>query len=163
MIRLFSSTSASNSESVTIYSNRAINDTIWSIAGPLPIFSRKYDLTRLCRLMAFPTYKMTSLSSRMIYTPGLRGSFFNSSSTLNINISSLVSIIPILEKNTIRDLYLVQNKSGVCQQLQTPQRKGNIWYQPFTLPLVRPATKNFWQQINTISMGKRLNTDNAKT
>ena len=97
------------------------------------------------------------------YTPGLRGSFFNSSSKLNINISSHASIIPILAKNTTRDFYLVQNKSGVCQQLQTPQRKGNIWYQPFTLPLVRPATKNFWQQINTISMGKRLNTDNAKT
>ena len=90
MIRLFSSTSASSSESVTIYSNRAISDTIWSMAGPLPIFSLKYDLTRLCRLMAFPTYKMTSLSSRMIYTPGLRGSFFNSSSKLNPMTSPVV-------------------------------------------------------------------------
>lgn len=60
-------------------------------------------------------------------------------------------------------LILQYKKSGVRQQLQTPQRKGNIWYQPFTLPLVKPATKNFWQQINTISIGKRLNTDNAKT
>ena len=72
-------------------------------------------------------------------------------------------ILELHSAETQGDFYLVQNKSGVCQQLQTPQRKGNIWYQPFTLPLVRPATKNFWQQINTISMGKRLNTDNAKT
>ena len=55
LIRLHSSTSASSSESVTIYSNRAICVTIFSICGPRLIFSRKYDCTLLRRRIALPT------------------------------------------------------------------------------------------------------------
>ena len=36
-------------------------------------------------------------------------------------------------------------------------------YYPFTPPVVNPATKNFWQEIKTIKIGIRLNTDSAKT
>lgn len=39
----------------------------------------------------------------------------------------------------------------------------NTKYHPFTLPVVSPATKNFWQKINTSSMGSKLNTDRANT
>ena len=41
LIRLFSRTRASSSESVTMYSNLAICLTIMSIWGPLPILERK--------------------------------------------------------------------------------------------------------------------------
>ena len=34
---------------------------------------------------------------------------------------------------------------------------------PFSPPACRPETKNFWQQMNTISTGTRLAMDMAKT
>lgn len=34
---------------------------------------------------------------------------------------------------------------------------------PLTLPVVKPATKNFWQHIKTTNIGNKLNTDSAKT
>lgn len=34
---------------------------------------------------------------------------------------------------------------------------------PFTLPAVKPCTKNFWQEMKTIKIGIRLSTDSANT
>lgn len=54
-MRLHSKTSASSSESVMIYSNRAILETIFSIFAVLLRLLWKYWRTRFFRLMAFPT------------------------------------------------------------------------------------------------------------
>ena len=54
-MRLHSKTRASSSESVTMYSNLAMRDTICSILAVLLRLLWKYCRTRFFRLMAFPT------------------------------------------------------------------------------------------------------------
>ena len=55
LIRLHSSTRASSSESVRMYSNLAIRETIFSIFAVLFLLLWKYWRTLFFRLMAFPT------------------------------------------------------------------------------------------------------------
>ena len=64
-MRLHSKTKASSSESVMIYSNLAILDTIFSILAVLFRLLWKYWRTRFFKLMAFPTYMISSCLSCM--------------------------------------------------------------------------------------------------
>src|SRR5262245_41212707 len=73
LMRLFSRSSASPSERVTVTSTEATCDSIIWIRGLAACFW-KYEPTRFLRSLALPTYSATPPSPSMRYTPGIFGS-----------------------------------------------------------------------------------------
>src|SRR5690606_32175338 len=72
LMRLFSSSSASDSLSTTICRRSAARESMTRVFPDW--FFVKYEPTRLRRLRALPTYRMVPEASMNWYTPGLSGS-----------------------------------------------------------------------------------------
>src|SRR6059058_624099 len=73
LIQEYSSCSASTSVVTTVHSTEAAVVTICRVRGCRFAVSWKYDVSRLRRLFALPTYTTRPRSSRNLYTPGCTG------------------------------------------------------------------------------------------